>query len=415
LLRVIGNPDRKLCNSAEARVNTAFSAAGKVLGGYEPGFELTKGSHPNAIERFLVLCVRGSPRLLLPPTMPVMRTAITSFLGGHRLANLVPPFVQVAAKTGGPLSRISAPVSLMSANGDPSALRSLVSNVLGRNDFQIALRLSFDRPNAKTVAMAISDSGECLCFAKFGSEAMTNELVAHESAILEQFEDTDMPVIMPQRLYSGTWAGGHNVLITAALQLDSLKRDALSAHQAADAFASHNIVESCTLSDSAYWRQLVKRVTVLEGDGSDRIISGQALGTTIARIEQMWGRLSFNFGPSHGDWTRANLGLVDGQLAALDWERCTKAAPRGIDIAHFSICENAPRCFGKSVDIERAAQSVRQFLNLSAQHSHHAEPLVSLALLEMVLRFRSAHRVGILSKDSKFGPALQASLQKWAV
>ena len=81
----------------------------------------------------------------------------------------------------------------------------------GHNDFQIAMRLSFGRPNAKMVAVAISSEGEVLCFAKFGSEAMTNGLVAHESAILEQFEGVDMPLIIPSRLFSGAWVGGHNV------------------------------------------------------------------------------------------------------------------------------------------------------------------------------------------------------------
>ena len=64
--------------------------------------------------------------------------------------------------------------------------------------------------------MAISDAGEALCYAKLGSEAMTGDLVAHEGEILEQFEDIDMPLIIPPRLYSGTWADGQNVLITAA-------------------------------------------------------------------------------------------------------------------------------------------------------------------------------------------------------
>lgn len=400
--------DKNSTDLNDERNKAAFSAVGKVLSGYEPGFELVQGMQPDAAEHFVVLYVRGAPRLLLPPAMPIMQTAITTFLGNRRFANLVPRLVQVASRTGGPLSYISTQASLVSRAGAPSPLRELMSKVLGRNDFQIALRLSFGRPNAKTVAMVISDAGEALCFAKFGSEAMTNDLVAHESAVLEQFEDTDMPVVMPRRLYSGTWAGGHNVLITAPLPLDPLQRDARIAHQAADAFASRNLVINTALRESTYWLQTVERVGK-PCDGNDSIL------TIVSRIEKTWGDCHFDFGASHGDWTRANLGIVEGRVAALDWERCTKVAPRGIDIAHFSIAENSSRTFSRSLDIERVAENVRQYLTSAGLSPDNAEPLFMLALMEMVIRFKSAQNVGLRSADLKFGSALQAGLQKWAV
>lgn len=378
-----------------------------ILSGYTPGFELIGGAAPNAIERFVVLCVRGSPRLLLPPTKPAMSTAIKSFLGSRRGASLVPPLVQVASRIGGPLAYISSEVSLTSEAGVASPLRELISSVLGRNDFQIALRLSFGRPNAKMVAMAISDTGEALCFAKFGSEAMTNDLVAHESAILKEFEGSDIPVMMPRLLYSGTWADGHNVLITAPLQLETLARDACVVHQAADAFSGHNLVTNSNLSDSEYWRQIVENAGKLEDKGNESLL------VTVAKIEQVWGDRNFDFGASHGDWTRANLGMVAGQVAALDWERYTKLAPRGIDIAHFAISENSSRPFSKSVDIERVALNVRQYLNSTDLPAGNAESLVMLALLEMVVRFKSAQNVGLRSTDLKFGSALKACLEKW--
>ena len=403
--------DKNSTDSNDARNHSAFSAVGMVLSGYKPGFELIAGMQPNAIERFVVLYVRGSPRLLLPPARPVMRSAIMSFLGNRRFASLVPRFVQVASWAGGPLSCVSTEVSLMSQAGVPSPLRQFISNVLGRNDFQIALRMSFGRPNAKTVAMAISDAGEALCFAKLGSEAMTNDLVAHESAILEQFENTDIPVIMPRRLYSGTWAGGQNVLITAPLQLEPLNRDARIAHQAADAFAAQTLVTSSALRESEYWLQIIECVEKLydSGNGSD------AIPTIVVKIEQVWGGCHFDFCASHGDWTRANLGMVEGRVAALDWERCTELAPRGIDIAHFTLSEDSSRSFNRSLDIERVAENVRQYLTSAGQLPDNAEPLVMLAMLQMVIRFKSAQHVGLRTADSKFGTALQAGLQQWAV
>ena len=393
----------------------AFSAVGKILGGYETGFEIVGGSDPDAIERFVALYVRGSPRLLLPPDRSIMRSAIVSFLGNRRPAGLVTPFVQFASRAGGPLSRVSSNVSLTSQEGASSPLRDLLASVLHRDDFEIALRLSFGRPNAKTVAVAISGAGEALCFAKFGSEAMTNDLVAHEGAVLEQFEGTDMPVIMPRLLYSGTWAGGHNVLITAPLQLESLRRDARNAHRAADRFSSQNFVANSVLGDSAYWRQVVENANNFR----DREGDDGTLLSSIARIEEVWGGNDLDFGASHGDWARANLGTVEGRVAALDWERCTELAPRGIDVAHFVLSEKSLSLFGKplfgsSLDIERAAEGVRQYLVSAGLPPGNAELLIMLALLEMVIRFKSAQTAGLRSADLKFGPALELGLRKWA-
>lgn len=403
---MISDTNNKVIESADAPGAAAFSAVGLVLSGYESGFELVSGSHPDAIERFIVLCVRGTPRLLLPTKTPVMRTAVMSFLGRRRFAFLVPPFIQLATKAGGPFSRISSDVSLISPTDTTSPLRKLMSRVLERNDFHIAMRLSFGRPNAKTVAMAISDAGEELCFAKFGSDSMTNDLVAHESAILEQFESSDIPMIVPRRLFSGKWSGDQNVLITAPLKLKSLKRDARSAHQASDAFAAQNLISNSTLSDSVYWRHVIERLKDSDNDDNSK----RSLITIASRIEQTWGKDSLDFGASHGDWSRANLGTVGERIAALDWERYTNIAPRGIDIAHFAICENA---FG-SLDIERAAKTVKQYQNSANITYGNAELLVMLASLEMVIRFKSAQNMELRSADSKFESALHDGLQKWA-
>lgn len=397
-------PNRNVIAGSDEQSRAAFSAVGTILGGYEPGYELIGESHPNAIERFVVVCVRGTPRLLLPASSPVMRTAIRSFLGRRQFVNLVPPFINIASRAGGPFSRVISEVSLISQTGAASPLRKLIASVLDRNDFHIAMRLSFGRPNAKTVALAISDAGEELCFAKFGSESMTNDLVAHESAILEQFEGVDMPMIVPRRLYSGTWADDHNVLITAPLKLSSLDRDARHAHQAADAFASQNLVTNAALGDSEYWRDVIERIGK-SGNGNDSLIEA------IQRIEQVWGDCNFDFGASHGDWSRANVGIVDGRVAALDWERCTKLAPRGIDIAHFAICESLFRPH----QIERAAESVRQYQSSAGLQSGNAEILVMLASLEMVIRFKSVQHIEFRSADSKFESAIQSGLRKWAV
>ena len=107
--------------------------------------------------------------------------------------------------------------------------------------------------------------------------------------------------------------------------------------------------------------------------------------------------------------------MVNGRVAALDWERCTKLAPRGIDIAHFALSENSSGFLRKTLDTDRVANTVRQYLTVANRPPNEAEPLIVLALLEMVIRFRSAQSAGVKTSDSKFGPALQAALQQWSV
>jgi len=165
------------------------------------------------------------------------------------------------------------------------------------------------------------------------------------------------------------------------------------------------------LSDSAYWAEIAERIDSL----SDRGAENNDLLGSVEKISQVWGDTSFDFGASHGDWTRANLGMVDGRLAVFDWERCSELSPRGIDTAHFALCENSFSSSDKSRDIETTADSVRQYLTVAGQSPKKAELLIILAMLEMVIRFRSAQTAGLKSTDSKFGPALQASLQMWAV
>lgn len=396
-----------MTNYENTKGRNILSKVATVLGGYQTGFELVKGIKPDAIEHFTMISSRNSPRMLLPTSAPIMQTALANFSSRGRIAGLITPCVQIAAQVGGPFSRISSKVSLMSHNGNPSPLRELIAGVIGRNDFHIALRVSFGRPNGKTVAMAISDAGEPLCYVKLGSEAMTGDLVAHEGAILKEFDSAKMPVVVPQLLYSGTWANGHNVLTTAPLQLTPLKRDASIVHEAANALASQSSVTRSVLVDSAYWQRIVEFV--------EKCDDNEVLPTSVTELERIWGAREFDFGVSHGDWTRANVGMVGGQVAALDWERCVKSAPRGIDIAHFAICEKPLHRLtkSKSINMDRMREKVRKYLKSAGLLPDNAEILILFALLEMVMRFKSAENAGLRSTDMKFGPALKVGLQKW--
>lgn len=389
-----------------------FSSVNSVLSGYTDGYELVEGSHPDAIERFVLLSVGGSPRLLLPTARTLQKKSIRAFLGDRYISKLISLFVHCAKVMGGPFTRYSAEYSLVSRVQNTSPIRVLISGILGRNDFQIALRFSFGRPNGKSVAMAISDEGEVLCYVKIGSEAMTSDLVAHESTILEKYENSNLPIIFPRCLYSGTWKEEYNVLVTEPLQLVPLPRDAGLAHKTAGVLATSGMTEHSVLKDSAYWQNLVERVSARS---EKRTNSTDPILAAVNEIERVWGDRDFTFGLSHGDWTRSNIGMLDGHIAGLDWERCVCLAPSGIDVVHFAMSEETSRTFSRALDIERLLSKSSRYLETAQLSTSNVKPLIMLAFLEMVIRFRSAESAGINSIDSKFGVALRSALEKWAV
>jgi hypothetical protein len=398
--------DSNLQETDQTKSISALANTAMVLGGYEAGFDLVKGNAPDAIEQFTVISSRnGTPRLLLPRSAAMMQPALSCFLGTSPMMKLAQPIFGFCIRLGGPFSRFTSDVSLTSQSGRSSALRVLIENVLGRKDFQMALRMSFGRPNGKTVAVAISEAGEPLCYVKLGSEPMTSALVAHESETLEQFKESDIQLIVPQALYSGCWVHDHQALITAPLQLERLSRDAHLAHEAADALATQNLQPNCTLLSSEYWQRTKQRVQAQQ--------NGDELPNTLAEIERCWGSREFDFGVSHGDWSRANVGMSMGRVAAIDWERRVEYAPRGIDIAHFSILEISSRRFFKTLHVDQLAAKVRHILKALGLPEENAEPLILFALLEMVIRFRSAKTAGLNTTDSKFAPALNAGIDKW--
>ena len=404
------NPNQQQGNGAD-QPHAPLYPVTQVLAGYAPGFRLVKGLVDSSVDQFTVVPAQGMPRLLLPTQHAAMATALKSFVGRHRLVSAAPSVLKLVSKLAGGKPVLTRDVSLIGDDNRTSPLRDLFASVVGRTDFELAFRLSVGRPNAKTVAMAITAEGEALCFAKFGSEAMTNSLVAFEGKVLEHFNGRDLSVLMPRVLYSGMWAGDHNVLITEPVNISVLKRQATIAHQAADDFTMASPVTHTTLRASTYWRSVLDRI----GSIRDQPENVAMLSRAAEAIDGTWGNTEFHFGYSHGDWSRANLGIVDGKLVALDWERCTPDAPRGIDIAHFAIIETSSSRSNRLLDLERIEAQTRRYLGEIGRSPSYARPLIVFDLVEMMLRFSNARAVGLPSKDSNFGAALHAALLQWTL
>lgn len=387
----------------------ALRAVEMALGANRPGVRISERDSDTAEERFIVLSSRGIPRLMLPRRLSVMRSALRAFGSGRRLIGLAPAFIRGAAKIGYPLSSRVEEIAVHSDSHESTKLRNLLNSVLDRTDFHLALRLSFGRPNAKTVVAAIANSGEILCFAKLGSEPMTNQLIAHEGAVLERFMSAESPVLMPRALHTGSWGEGCNVLVTAPLELEPLPRNAREAHLASDALAVEHGVTTTTLRDSKYWHTLVTQIEALDPKGPSR----EDAHTAMDQISAKWGDRVFDFSACHGDWSRANVGLVNGRIAAHDWERFSELAPRGIDTAHFAVLEEAQRSRRRPLDAESVARLTARYLTAANRPSEDAKPLVLIELLEMVLRFKAAKYAGLQATDTNFGPALNTGLGSW--
>jgi len=387
--------------------NAAMQAVCDFLGGYKPGFELVEGASSDAVEQFIVIRKRGLPGLLLPTSQNALRVALSGFIGVKPWTGLISSLAQIAVKFGLFSSRVSV-LSLKSQTGEVPPFRQFLTSVLERDDYHLALRTSFGRPNAKIVIQAVSHDGSALCFVKVGSEKMSDKLVAHESEVLVKLEHSDLPILTPRTLYQGVWEQRWQVLITEPMLTHPLDDDATEAQLASDSFTTAGEMTTCALRDSEYWRWISGRIDQLEDMG----LPVEAFNTALARIDAVWGSTELDFGASHGDWSRANVGIIDGQVAAYDWERYSHCSPRGTDIAHFSLFEFDDRHRG--FDVERVAEKTRQNLKAADRPEEHAQLLVILGCLEMSLRFMSAQKAGVQAKDKIFGQALEDGLRKWA-
>lgn len=390
----------------QSRSDAAIAGVERVLGGRDSTCRLVAGHARDAIEEFVVFPARGIPRLLLPMSRLPLRASIDEFLGKRRWSGLALALTSATTIAGLTHTGVSRKLSLL-ADNKSEVLRELFSHVLGRDDFHLALRLSFGRPNAKTVIAVISDIGETLCFAKVGGEQMTDDLVKHEHTMLQTLSNVDLPVICPRVLYFGAWGGSGHILITAPLKLNPLPSNARDAHRAADTLATAYPVDTSELRSSGYWEHVNARLDACEAIGAE----AARCRDMVNKIGDVWGSETLDFGFSHGDWSRANVGLVAERVAAIDWERCSHFFPRGIDTAHFAIFDLSRR---RRLDIGHILNATRRHLATANRPIAHAEALVVLDLLEMSIRILMAQAAGLRVDDSKFELALALALRSWA-
>jgi hypothetical protein len=117
------------------------------------------------------------------------------------------------------------------------------------------------------------------------------------------------------------------------------------------------------------------------------------------------------FGAYHGDWTCWNMGRRDGKLVVFDWERSRPGVPLGVDAAHFDF-DYAVKFRRKPplAAVARLLEGRGYLLPALFRDSRLVRLLVSLDLLEMVLRFEEARSGGLDILDTIYFGTLRSAV-----
>jgi hypothetical protein len=285
-----------------------------------------------------------------------------------------------------------------------------LTDVFGRRDIAIAVRVGRVRPNRKPLIQVLSSDGKVLGYVKVGWNPLTRGLVRNEGRVLADLArrtSSRLVFEVPRILYSGEWQQ-LELLALSPLHGRLLRRS--RSHIAAAAAAVTEIsrlsaTDEEQLAESEYWRTTRGRITT--------VANGVRLAHLADILEARYGEEVVPFGSWHGDWTPWNLAWRGGTLIVWDWERSGDAVPVGLDAAHFDfqVALRAAR--------HRWAPALRQtlareapLLSILRLPPNRSRLLLSLHLLEMSQRSEEGRRAGISPQDSTYLPALGALLEE---
>ena len=194
---------------------------------------------------------------------------------------------------------------------DDSSLRAALAPTVGRGPRDIALALHFGPPraNRKPVVQVLDRDGTLLAVAKVATNPLTVRLVTQETSALQQLARARPgPVLTVPRLLAATTWEGAQLLVQSALVLPARPRVPTAAVRRA---AEQELVRSTESAGVP--------------DPGARWLDDVAVGA------------------SHGDWSPQNLSVVQGGVAAWDWERFAEDRPLGFDAAHLVLMQQLGR------------------------------------------------------------------------
>ena len=214
---------------------------------------------------------------------------------------------------------------------DDSSLRAALAPTVGRGPRDIALALHFGPPraNRKPVVQVLDRDGTLLAVAKVATNPLTVRLVTQETSALQQLARARPgPVLTVPRLLAATTWEGAQLLVQSALVLPARPRVPTAAVRRA---AEQELVRSTEgpSTGAAPWvRDLLAKLPPESAgvpDPGARWLDDVAVGA------------------SHGDWSPQNLSVVQGGVAAWDWERFAEDRPLGFDAAHLVLMQQLGR------------------------------------------------------------------------
>ncbi|MGH2721847.1 MAG: hypothetical protein ACRDJO_09620 [Actinomycetota bacterium] len=396
-------------------VHPHIGAALGALLGDAPGIS-AQTSGPLAgrvVDTYAVLPSTRDPRLLVPSSKPAAAAALRQ----HTNATTRSLWVKTEAMAmvmrlgaGRKIARGRLTVVADETYAGALPLKELLAGIFGPGPLELAVRLGPLRPNRKPVIQILRPGGKVLGYAKVSRTALTARLVANEGRMLSQIAEAGPRTFrVPPVLHSGEWAG-RQVLVVGLLPRRRVAlggADARMPVKVARELAELLGTTREPLAACGYWRSAQARIAAVEGPAAE------ALAAVVAELERRHGSEELAVGLWHGDWTPSNKAGSGKVMSVWDLERSGPGMPIGMDAGHFGfhiarkVAHLAP-----NPAAEATLRWIPPVLDAMGLESRHALPMLSLALLEMAVRFQEARAEGVEVTDPAYLGALQYLLTK---
>ncbi|MFL6179636.1 MAG: hypothetical protein ACJ74E_07290 [Actinomycetes bacterium] len=284
--------------------------------------------HSSSDRRYLVVPSLDDPRLVLP-TRPRK--------SGARIVRALRNGSSMGARARTTAMNAATLVNLRSHTLPTPSLFEVVAGSLGgsSDDFAMGVHLGPPRANRKPV-LAIADSrGKLVAFAKYGVDALTDQLVGREAATLAELSELVehqriVNTRVPRLIAHGTH-DGHQYVVQAPVPTTPRARNpqAVVASQTEIALLRRDFDQaSAAAAIRAQWLSRAQST----GDPSTTAFAEIALAwcTEVQDAALEWGSW-------HGDWRTTNMAITPAGCSVWDWERFAEGVPVGYDALHLFL------------------------------------------------------------------------------
>lgn len=289
----------------------------------------TNLSYGEQTNRYLVVPSLDDPRLVVP-TRPRK--------SAERVLRALRDGSSIGARTRTAVMSVAAMTNARTHDLPTPSLFEVVAESLGGSaaNFSIGVHLGPPRANRKPV-LAIADSaGVLLAFAKYGVDALTDQLVSREAEVLAELADFKkhgelIVTQVPQLVARGVHAG-HQYVVQTPVPTTPRTRDP-------DAVAASQI-EIARLGRGETDPSLA--VATIRNRWLARSESGDdPLVTAFAQVANVWcdevHDAPLQWGSWHGDWRTTNMAVTPAGCSVWDWERFGAGVPLGYDALHLFL------------------------------------------------------------------------------